>query len=56
MIRMILTLLLCLGLPALATADTPTWEQHPTKNKPRKNVMVQSTHTRTVAPHISGSI
>ena len=43
MIRMIPTLLLCLGLPALATADTPTWEQHPTKNKPRKHVMVQFT-------------
>ena len=43
MIRMILTLLLCLVLPALATADTPTWEQHPTKNKPRKHVMVQFT-------------
>lgn len=43
MIRMVPILLLCLGLPALATADTPTWEQHPTKNKPRKHVMVQFT-------------
>ena len=43
MIRMIPILLLCLGLSALATADTPTWEQHPTKNKPRKHVMVQFT-------------
>ena len=43
MIRMIATLLLCLGFPALATAELPTWEQHPTKNKPRKHVMVQFT-------------
>ena len=43
MIRMIATLLLCLGLPALATAELPTWKQHPTKNKPRKHVMVQFT-------------
>ena len=43
MIRMVPIRLLCLGLPALATADTPTWEQHPTKNKPRKHVMVQFT-------------
>jgi hypothetical protein len=41
MSRMIVTLLLCLGLPALAAAGTPTWEQHPSKNKPRKHVMVQ---------------
>jgi cytochrome c oxidase assembly factor CtaG len=41
--RMIAALLLCLGLPALAAAETPTWEQHPTKNKPRKHVMVQFT-------------
>lgn len=43
MSRMITTLLLCLGLPALAIAGTPTWQQHPTKNKPRKHVMVQFT-------------
>ena len=41
MTRMIATLLLCLGLPALAAGETPTWEQHPSKNKPRKDVMVQ---------------
>ena len=35
--------LLCLGLPALAVAGMPTWEQHTTKNKPRKHVMVQFT-------------
>ena len=39
--RMIATFLLCLGLPALAAGETPTWEQHPSKNKPRKDVMVQ---------------
>ena len=38
---MIATLLLCLGLPALAAAEMPTWEQHPSKNKPREHVMVQ---------------
>jgi hypothetical protein len=43
MSRIIATLLLCLGLPALAAAETPTWEQHPSKNKPRKHVMVQFT-------------
>jgi hypothetical protein len=43
MIRILVTLLLCLGLPALATAETPTWKQHPTKNKARKHVMVQFT-------------
>jgi plastocyanin len=36
-------LCLCLGLPALAAAATPTWQQHPSKNKPRKHVMVQFT-------------
>jgi plastocyanin len=41
MSRMITVLLLCLGLPALAAGETPTWEQHPSKNKPRKHVMVQ---------------
>jgi len=41
--RMIAVLLPCLGLAALAAAETPTWEQHPSKNKPRKHVMVQFT-------------
>jgi hypothetical protein len=41
--RAIVTLVICLGLPALAAAEMPTWEQHPTKNKPRKHVMVQFT-------------
>jgi plastocyanin len=41
--RTIATLLLCLALPALAAAETPTWQQHPSKNKPRKHVMVQFT-------------
>jgi hypothetical protein len=36
-------LLLCLGFSAPVAAETPTWEQHPTKNKPRKHVMVQFT-------------
>jgi hypothetical protein len=43
MIRIIATLMLCVGLPALAAAETPTWKQHPSKNKPRKHVMVQFT-------------
>ena len=43
MSRMIAVLLVCLGLPALAAGETPTWEQHPSKNKPRKHVMVQFT-------------
>ena len=43
MSRIFATLLLSLGLPALAAAETPTWEQHPSKNKPRKHVMVQFT-------------
>ena len=43
MSRTIATLLLCLGLCAPAIAETPTWEQHPSKNKPRKHVMVQFT-------------
>jgi hypothetical protein len=43
MIRIIATLMLCLGLPALAAAEMPTWQQHPSKNKPRKHVMVQFT-------------
>jgi plastocyanin len=37
------TLLLCLGLPALAAAETPTWERPPTRNQARKHVMVQFT-------------
>jgi hypothetical protein len=43
--RRIAALLLCLGmgLPALAAAELPTWKQHPSKNKPRKHVMVQFT-------------
>jgi hypothetical protein len=41
MSRVISILFLCLGLPALAAAEPPTWEQHPSKNKPRKHVMVQ---------------
>ncbi len=40
---MITIFLLCLAIPGLAAAETPTWEQHPTKNKPRKHVMVQFT-------------
>lgn len=43
--RTIATLLLCLGLPALAAAEMPTWQQYPTKNKPRKDVTVQFTDT-----------
>ncbi len=43
MSRMIASFLICLGLPGLAVAEMPTWEQHPTKNKPRKHVMVQFT-------------
>jgi hypothetical protein len=41
--RVIVTLVMCLGLPALAVAEMPTWEEHPTKNKPRKHVLVQFT-------------
>jgi hypothetical protein len=42
--RTVATLLVCLGLPLLAVAkETPTWQQNPTKNKPRKHVMVQFT-------------
>ena len=41
--RMIAVLLPCRALAALAVAETPTWEQHPSKNKPRKHVMVQFT-------------
>jgi len=43
MSRRIATLFLCLGLASPAAAETPTWKQHPTKNKPRKHVMVQFT-------------
>jgi plastocyanin len=41
--RTIAVLLSCLGLAALAAAETPTWEEQPSKNKPRKHVMVQFT-------------
>jgi hypothetical protein len=43
MLRAIRILLLCLTLPALAHAELPTWQQHPSKNKPREHVMVQFT-------------
>ncbi len=36
-------LLLCLFVPAAAADETPTWQQYPTKNGPRKHVMVQFT-------------
>jgi len=51
-IRAIAMLLTTLMLPALAVAGTPTWEQHPTKNKPRKHVMVQFTDS-TLHPSIA---
>lgn len=38
-----LSLCVCLGVPLLAAAKEPTWKQHPSKNKPRKHVMVQFT-------------
>lgn len=38
-----LVLSLCVGLPALAGDKLPTWQQHPSKNKPRNHVMVQFT-------------
>jgi hypothetical protein len=47
-----LLLCLCLGLPVLASAETPTWEEHPSKNKPRKHVMVQFTDA-TLHPSIA---
>ena len=60
MSRIFATLLLCLGLPALAVAETPTWEQHPSKNKPRKHVMVQFTdmslHPSTAQVEAGGTV
>jgi hypothetical protein len=50
--RRIATLLLCLGLPVLAAAELPTWQQFPSKNKPRKHVMVQFTDS-TLHPSIA---
>lgn len=52
MSRTIGALLLCLGLPALAACQTPTWQQAPTKNKPRQHVMVQFTDS-SVHPAIA---
>jgi len=51
-IRAIAVLLTTLVLPVLAGAETPTWEQHPTKNKPRKHVMVHFTDA-TLHPSIA---
>jgi plastocyanin len=39
----IATLLVFLGVPALAADELPTWQQHPSKNEPRNHVMVQFT-------------
>jgi hypothetical protein len=52
--RRIAALLLCLvmGLPALAGDEPPTWQQHPSKNKPRNHVMVQFTDM-TLHPSIA---
>jgi len=50
--RIIATLALCLGLPALAADEVPTWQQHPSKNKPRAQVMVQFTDM-TLHPSIA---
>ena len=51
-IRIIATLLMSLVLPVLAGAETPTWKQSPSTNKPRKHVMVHFTDS-TLHPSIA---
>lgn len=41
----VLTICACVAIATVSAAKEPTWKQHPSKNAPRKHVMVQFTNT-----------